>query len=135
MLTLLFVFHSSPGDCPHSLAVVQSLGDRLLLQGCNEGAELLLSNEPIDAIIIHQDHLQHGCDVAAKLRHVTPETPVILLRNRGQRTEMKPTGIAAVCTVDLGDEELVKSMWVFLRLILGSKQDRRFGSSTPAPEV
>jgi hypothetical protein len=84
---------------------------------------------PIDAIIIHQDHLQYGCDVVAKLRRVTPGTPVILLFNRDQRTEMKPTGISAVCTLDLGDEELVRSMWVFLRLIWGRKQDMSFGSS------
>ena len=89
----------------------------LLLRGWDEDAELLLSGGPIDAIIIHLDHLQHGCDVVAKLRLVTPGTPLIVLRNRGQRIEMKPTGIAFICALDLGDEELVKSMWLFLRLM------------------
>jgi hypothetical protein len=133
MLTLLFVFHTSPEDCPHSLVAAPSASDRLLLRGCSEYVEPLLSDGPIDAVIIRPDHLQHGCDVVAKLRRLTPGTPVILLCDRGQRTEMKPTGIAFACTLDLGEKELVKSMWVFLRLIL--EKQAMSGSSTVAGSV
>src|SRR5215472_10125775 len=129
MLTLLFVFHASPEECPLSLVAAPSARDLLLLQACREDTKLLLSGGPIDAVIIRQDHLQHDCDVVTKLRRLLPGTPVIVLRDRGQRAEMKPTGSAFVCTVGLGDEKLVKSMWVFLRLIL---KQAIVDSSTPS---
>jgi hypothetical protein len=44
---------------------------------------------------------------------------------QGERKEMKPPEIAAVCCVDLGDEELVKSLWGFFRLMLGKQAERR----------
>jgi hypothetical protein len=123
MLTLLFIFHASPEDCPHSLVAAPSASDRLLLRGCSEDVKFLSSDGPFDAVIIRQDHLQHDCDVLAKLKRLTPGTPVILLRDRDQRAAMKPTGIAFVCALDLGEKELVKSMWVFLRLILEKRYD------------
>jgi hypothetical protein len=124
MLTLLFVC-PDPEDCSHSLAPAPSASDRLLVGRYSEATELLFSGGPVDAIIIHQDHLQHGCNVVAELKRVAPQTPLILLRDRNQRKEMKPPEIAAVCCVDLGDEELVKSLWGFFRLMLGKQAERR----------
>jgi hypothetical protein len=130
MLTLLFVRHDSE-DCSRSLAPVPSASDRLLVGRCSKATELLFSGGPVDAIVIHQDHLQHGCNVVAELKRVAPRTPVILLRDQSQQKEMKPPGISAVCCVDQGDEELVKSLWRFFRLILGKQAERRQRHTIP----
>ena len=134
MLTLLFVGHDLQ-DCAHSLAPARGASDRLLVRHCSQSAELLLPVRPVDAVIIHQDHLQRGCNVVDELKHAAPRTPVILLRDRSQPKEMKPPGIATVCSLDLGDEELVKALWRFFRLILGKQAERRQRHTMPrAPE-
>jgi hypothetical protein len=128
MLTMLFVYHD-PEDCPRSLISAPRASDRLLVERCSEVAEQVLHREVVDAVVLHQDHLQHGCNVVAEVKRVAPRMPLMLLRDQTQQNEPKPPGIAAVCRVDLGDEELVKSLWGFLRLILG-KQVLRVDIST-----
>ena len=118
MLTLLFVCQE-PKDCPQSLESARSASDHLLVGSCSEAADPLLSLGSVDAILMHQKHLQHDCDLIAKLKRFAPQTPVMLLREPTQEKQAKPPGIAATCCVDLSDEELVKSLWMFLRLILG----------------
>jgi len=120
MLTLLFVCHEGE-DGSHLLAPAPTASDRLLVGSCSQYPKLLSPGEPVDAIVIHQDHLQHGCSVIADFKRVAPRTPVMLLRGRNQPRAIKPPGIVAVCCADLQDEKLVKSMWTFFRIILGKQ--------------
>jgi hypothetical protein len=120
MLTLLFVCHEGE-DCSHLLGPAPSANDRLLVGSCNQYAKLFSPGEPVDAIVIHQDHLQHGCGVIAEFKRVAPRTPMMLLRGRNQPKTIKPPGIVAVCCADLRDEKLVKSLWTFFRIILGKQ--------------
>ena len=120
VLTLLLVCHDSE-DCSRLLAPAPTDSDRLLVGRCSQDPKLLLPGEPVDAIVIHQDHLQHGCSVIAEFRRVAPRTPVMLLRSRNEPKAIKPPGIVAVCCADLQDEKLVRSMWTFFRLILGKQ--------------
>lgn len=121
MLTLLFVCHDGE-DCSHLLTPVPGIRDRLLVGDCSEDAELLLSSGPVDAIILHQDHFQLCSSVVARLKNAAPRTPVMLLRTgRNQGNTIKPPGIVAVCSADLRDKNLVRSMWAFFRLVLGKQ--------------
>jgi hypothetical protein len=119
-LTLLFVYHDH-ADCPHSLASALRARDRLLVVCCSEVSEQFLSREAVDAVLVHQDHLQQNGNLVAELKRVALRTPIILLRGHSQPKEPKPPGVAAVCCVDLEDEELVRSMWGFFCLILGKQ--------------
>ncbi len=128
MLTLLFLCHDGE-DSSHLLTPVPSANDRLLVKHCGEDGGLLLPAVPIDAIILHQDHLQLGCSVIARLKSAAPRTPVMLLRSDRHGSDMiKPPGVVAVCSADLRDKNLVRSMWTFFRLVLG-KQARPGGRS------
>ena len=120
MLTLLFVSHEGE-DYSHLLAPAPTAGDRLLVGSCSQYPKLLLPGEAVDAIVIHQNHLQHGCSVIADFRRVAPRTPVMLLRGRNHPKGIKPPGVVAVCCADLRDEKLVRSMWAFFRIILGKQ--------------
>jgi len=121
MLTLLFVCHDGE-DCSHWLTPVPSASDRLLVEHCGQAEELLSLGGPVDAILLHQDHLQACSALVAKLRNVAPQTPVMLLRTGRKQDDMvKPPGIAAVCSADLQDKNLVTSMWAFFRLVLGKQ--------------
>lgn len=117
ILTLLFVCHEGE-DCSQ-FAPAPTANDRLLVAHCGEDPKLILPGEPVDAVVIHEDHLQNGCSVIAELKRVAPRTPVMLLRSLNPRKSAKPPGVVAVCRADLRDEKLVKSMWAFFRLILG----------------
>lgn len=128
MMTLLFVCHEGE-DSSHFLAPAPTASDRLLVGSCSQYPRMLLQGEPIDAIVIHQDHLQHGCGVMADFKRGAPRTPIMLLRGISQPKGIKPPGIVAVCCADLQDEKLVRSMWTFFRLILG-KQTMSVGSDT-----
>ncbi len=127
-LTLLFVSHKGE-DYSHLLALAPTAGDRLFLGNCGQDLKLLLPGEPVDAIVIHQDHLEHDCSVIAEFKRAAPRTPLMLLRGRNQPKGIKPPGIVAVCCADLQDEKLVKSLWAFFRIILG-KQALSAGSGT-----
>jgi len=121
LLTLLFVCHDGE-DCSHLLTPPPTASDRLLVRHCSEDAELLLSGGPVDAIILHQDHFQLCSSLVAKLRSLAPRTPVLLLRTgRNQGNKIKPPGIVAVCSADLRDKNLVRSLWAFFRLVLGKQ--------------
>jgi hypothetical protein len=129
MLTLLFVSHEGEDHSP-LLAPAPTTGDRLLLGNCSQDPKLLfLPGEPLDAIVIHQDHLEHGCSVIAECKRAAPRTPLMLLRGRNQPKGIKPPGIVAVCCADLRDEKLVKSLWAFFRIVFG-KQALSAGSGT-----
>jgi|SRR5208282_5545536 len=119
-LTLLFVCDAAE-DCSPFRAPLRADNDRLLVGHRTEDTKMLLSGEPVDAIIIHQDHLQDGCSVVGELKRAAPRTPVMLLRTDKQCKGIKPPGIVAVCCADLRDEKLVKAMWMFFRLILGKQ--------------
>ena len=120
MLTLWFVCHEGE-ECPHFFAPAPTAHDRLLVGSCGQDPELVLPGEPVDAIVIHQDHLQRDCGVIAEFSRVAPRTPVMLLRGRNQPKSIKPPGVVAVCCADLRDEKLAKSMWAFFRVILGKQ--------------
>lgn len=131
ILTLLFV--RNPGeDCSPFLAPLRAATPRLLVEHRAEDIKVLLSREPVDAIIFDQDHLQ--ASVLADLKRIAPRTPVILLRRQNQRAAIKPPGIAAVCCADPGDEKLLNAMPMFLGFILG-KQVLNFRNHTSAPSV
>jgi hypothetical protein len=120
-LTLLFVCNASQESAPF-LASLPGGSDRLLVGHRTEDTKMLLSAEPVDAIIIHQDRLQEGCSVVADLKRAAPRTPMMLLRSRKQCNQgVKPPGIVAVCCADLRDEKLIHAMWMFFRLILGKQ--------------
>ena len=127
-LTLLFVCHVGE-DCSHLLTPAPTAGDRLLIGLCSQDPKFLLPVEPVDAIVIHQDHLDHGCSVIAEFKRAAPRTPLMLLRGHNQPKGIKPPGVVAVCCADLPDEKLVKSLWAFFRVILG-KQALSVGSAT-----
>jgi hypothetical protein len=124
MLTLLFLYHD-PEEDSRSLASARGSSDRLLVGSCSEAAQLLLSVGLVDAILIHQNHLQHDCDLVTKLKRAAPRTPVMALRDRVEPNQVKPQGITAVCAVDLADEELAKALWLFFRPVLGKQPERR----------
>jgi hypothetical protein len=120
MLTLLFVCHEGQ-DYSHLLKPAPTAGDRLLVGLCSQDPKCLLPVEPVDAIVIHQGRLDHACSVIAEFKRAAPRTPLMLLRGRNQPKGIKPPGVAAVCCADLRDEELVKSLWAFFRVILGKQ--------------
>jgi hypothetical protein len=131
ILTLLFVHN--PGEvCSPFLAPLRAATLRLLVAHCTEDIKVLLSLEPVDAIILNQDHLQDS--VMAELKHVAPRTPVILLRHQNQHVAIKPPGIAAVCCADPRDEELLNALAIFLGFILG-KRALSFRNHTPPPSA
>lgn len=118
ILTLLFV--SSPGEfCSPFLAPLRAAVPGLLVEHRTEEIKVLLSREPIDAIILDQDHPQDS--IVAELKHIAPRTPVILWRRRNQQAAIKPPGIAAVCCADPGDEKLLHAVLIFFGFILGKQ--------------
>jgi hypothetical protein len=118
ILTLLFV--GKPGEVGSPfLPPLRAAASRLLVERRREDIKVLLSREPVDAIILDQDHLQD--DVVTELKRIAPRTPVILLRRRSQRAATKPPGIAAVCCADPADERLLNAMPVFFSFILGKR--------------
>src|SRR5271166_1989038 len=128
-LTLLFV--GKPGEVGSPfLPPLRVAASRLLVERRREDIKVLLSREPVDAIIIDQDHLQDG--VVTELKRIAPLTPVILLRGHGERAAIKPPGIAAVCCADPEDEELLKAIPIFFGFILG-KQVLNFRSDKSVP--
>jgi hypothetical protein len=102
---------------------------RLLVEHRTEDIKVLLSREPVDAILLDQDHLQDS--VVAELKRFAPRTPLILLRRQSQRAAIKPPGIAAVCCADPEDEKLLNALPIFFSFILG-KQVLNFPSHTLA---
>ncbi len=125
-LTLLFVCNAGQESTPF-VAPLPGASDRLLVGHRTEDTKMLLSAQPVDAIIIHQDRLQKGSIVVAELKRTAPRTPMMLLRSRRRCNQgVKPPGIVAVCCADLRDEKLIHAMWMFFRLILGKPgADRR----------
>ena len=114
ILTLLFV--RNPGEvCSPFLAPLRAAAPRLLVEHRTEDIKVLLSREPVDAIILDQDHLQDS--IVAKLKRIAPRTPVILLRRRNQGAAIKPPSIAAVCGADPGDKKLLNAMPIFFGFI------------------
>ena len=131
ILTLLFVRNPAEG-CSPFLAPLRAAALRLLVEHRTEDIKGLLTREPVDAIILDQDHVQDG--VVAELRRVAPRTPVILLRRRNEGAAIKPPGVAAVCCADPADEKLLNAMPIFFSFILG-KQALNFRDHTPVPSV
>jgi hypothetical protein len=115
-LTLLFV--RNPGEIYSPFpAALRAAAPRLLVEHRTEEIKVLLSREPVAAILLDQDHLQ-DC-VLAELKRIAPRTPLILLRRPNQQVATKPPGIAAVCCVDPRDEKLLHAVPIFLGFSLG----------------
>ena len=128
-LTLLFV--CNPGEvCSPFLAPLRAAVPVLMVAYRTEDIKVLISAEPVDAILLDQGHLQDS--VVAELKHIAPRTPVILLRRQNQRGAVKPPGIAAVCCAAPGDEKLLNAIPVFLGFVLG-KQPLNLRNHAPIP--
>lgn len=117
-LKLLFV-RNPKMVCSPFVAPLRAAVPRLLVEHRTEDIKVLLSREPVDAIILDQDHLQDR--IVAELKRIAPRTPVILLRRRSEHAAIKPHGIAAVCCVDPTDEKLLNAMPIFFGIILGKR--------------
>jgi hypothetical protein len=118
ILTLLFV--GKPGEVGSPfLPPLRAAVSRLLVERRREDIKALLSREPVDAIMLDQDHLRD--DVVTVLKDIAPWTPVILLCRRSQGAAIKPPGVAVVCCADPGDEKLLNAMAIFLGFILGKR--------------
>ena len=127
ILTLLFV--GKPGEVGSPfLPPLRAAASRLLVERRREDIKVLLSREPVDAIMLDQDHLRD--DIVTVLKGIAPRTPLVLLRRRSRRAAIKPPGVAAVCCADPGDETLLNAMRIFLGFILG-KQALNFPNHTP----
>ncbi len=130
-LTLLFV--RNPGElCSAFLPPLLAAAPQLLVKHRMEDIKILLSSEPVDAIILDQDYLRDN--IVGHLKHIAPKMPVILLRRPSQRATTKPPGIAAICSVDPGDEKVFKAIPIFLAFILG-KPVPAFGEHNSVPAV
>jgi len=127
ILNLLFVGNPREVGSPFLLPL-RAAASRLLVERRREDIKVLLSREPVDAIVLDQDHLQD--DVVAELKRIAPRTPVILLRRRSHHAAIKPPGIAAVCCADPEDEKLLYAVPIFLGFILG-KQVLNFRNHRP----
>jgi hypothetical protein len=131
ILTLMFV--RNPGEVPSPfLAPLGAAALRLLVEHRTEDIKALLSREPVDAILLDQDHLQDS--VVTELKRIAPRTPVILLRRRSQRAAIKPPGVAAVCCADPEDEKVLNALPIFFGFILG-KQVLHFRNRTLVPSA
>jgi hypothetical protein len=130
-LTLLFV--RNPGEiCSPFLPPLLTAAPHLLVKHCMEDIKILLSRKPVEAIILDQDYLRDN--IVGDLKHIAPQTPVILLRRPNQRSMTKPPGIAAMFSADPGDEKVFNAIPIFLAFILG-KQVPCFGKHEPVPSV
>jgi hypothetical protein len=130
-LTLLFI--GNPGEVGSPfLPPLRVAVSRLLVERRKDNIKVLLSGEPVDAVIVDQDRLQYGA--VTELNRIAPRTPVILLRRRSERGAIKPPGIAAVCCADPRDEELLKAIPIFFAFILG-KQVLHFRGDKSVPSV
>ena len=124
------MFVRNPGEVTSPfLAPLGAAALRLLVEHRTEAIKVILSREPVDAILLDQDYLQDN--VVAELKHIAPRTPLILLRRRSQRPAIKPPGIAAVCCADPEDEKALNALPLFVGFILG-KQPLDFRDQTLA---
>jgi hypothetical protein len=129
ILTLLFVGKPGEVGAPF-LPPLRAAVSRLLVERRREDMKVLLSREPVDAIILDEKRLQDS--VVTELKRIAPRTPVIVLRRRSRRAAIKPARIAAVCCIDPRDKKLLNAMLIFLGFILG-KRTLNFRNDTPVP--
>ena len=131
--TLKLLFVRNPGElCSAFLRPLLAAAPQLLVKHRMEDIKVLLSSEPVDAIILDPDYLRDN--IVDDIKHFAPKMPVILLRRPCQRATPKPPGIAAICSVDPGDEKVFKAIPIFLAFILG-KQVPDFGKHNSVPSV
>jgi hypothetical protein len=119
---ILFICIDGEDCCPF-LAAVRAAGFCVLVADAAKDIEVILADEPVAAITIHQDILLDGCCMAAEFKRAAPGTPLILFRARYRPDEVKPFGVDAVCYVDPRDDGLCRSAAIFLRLVLDNPPD------------
>jgi hypothetical protein len=110
-LTLLLLCDQTELHSPFISALLAA-GFQLLIEHRLEGAKLLLSRLPADAIMVCHESLQDGGVVGAELKRIAPRTPIILFP-RGSHNLGPQLGIDSVCHADPQDEVVARAVAVF----------------------
>jgi hypothetical protein len=115
--SILLVCSHGDDCCPY-LTALRAVDFSVRIAEMDNAKLLLLSDGLVDAIAIHQDDLEGGCNIAGELKNAAPGIPLILLCGRCRSGLVQPFAVDAIYYADPADARLCKAAASLLRFNL-----------------